>query len=92
MSVAAERGAFRKIMALSHGLTRRSPKRLVPVLLGCARLGTSALESVAPTRLLHAAYHLTRDMYYAAGLVEALEDETKKSRRRIPPARGSSTG
>jgi len=61
---------YRVVIATSQALVRTLPGPLRDGLLALARLKVRAWEWVAPDRLLHAGYHVVRDMHYAAGIAD----------------------
>lgn len=70
---------FRRWMAHTHRVARRCPAPLAPLLLATARGAVRLLELGAPDRLLHAAYHLVRDMHYARGLAASVSAPPTRS-------------
>ena len=68
-----QQGGFRKAMGAAHTLIRTLPAPLRPPLLALARTTVRVAEWIAPTALLHAGYHIVRDMHYAAGMAAEAE-------------------
>ncbi|UCF66622.1 MAG: glycosyltransferase, partial [Acidobacteriota bacterium] len=62
---------FRRAMSAAHTTVRSLPRGPREVLLAAARAAVAVLERIGPRRFRHAAYHIVRDMHYAAGIAEA---------------------
>lgn len=71
MEPARQANRVLRAMARCHSTVRRAPAPARTALLAAALASLELGQHVLPKRLRHAAYHIVRDMHYAAGLAEA---------------------